>query len=181
MLDRLESLARDVASTAVRQNERIVLAESCTAGLVAQLLSRIPGASRWLCGSAVVYRNETKSAWLGIDPRMLADPEIGPVSVTTARAMCRGVLERTPEATLAASVTGHLGPQAPPELDGRVCIACASRDPAGDESGVDVFEHRLANTIPDQSAFVDLRLYRQHAAAVCVLEHVLERLKPGLE
>lgn len=76
----------------------------------------------------VTYRNETKTAYLGIAPKILKRP--GPVSEVVARLMAEGVLTRTPEATLSASVTGHLGPNAPAKLDGVVYIALSVRNVA---------------------------------------------------
>ena len=152
-----------------------MLAESCTAGLVAQSLSCIPGASRWLCGSAVVYRNETKSAWLGIDPRQLADPSAGPVSAPTAADMCAGLLRTTPEADLAVSVTGHLGPDAPPALDGLVYIGVQWRE--GSQHTADVTAIRLATQPPADSPFETLRRHRQHEAAGLVLQQLLVALQ----
>ena len=54
----LLSAARRLAKILAATNHKIVFAESCTAGLVAQSLSRIPGISPWHCGSMVTYRNE---------------------------------------------------------------------------------------------------------------------------
>jgi PncC family amidohydrolase len=105
---------------------KIVFAESCTGGLVAGALTRVPGISAYHCGGVVVYRNETKTAYLGISPRVLKTHDA--VSAFVARLMAERVLERTPEADLALSVTGHLGPQAPPKLDGVVFIGLAIRE-----------------------------------------------------
>jgi PncC family amidohydrolase len=120
--------AAHVATLLRSAGKRIVLAESCTGGLVAAMLAQNPGISEHLCGSAVVYRTTTKSAWLGIDPQLLEDPLIGPVSAQVTRALALAVLQQTPEADLAAAVTGHHGPNAPPELDGLVHVAVAIRD-----------------------------------------------------
>ncbi|MCA9053358.1 MAG: CinA family protein, partial [Planctomycetaceae bacterium] len=139
-------------------------------------LSRIPGASRWFSGSAVVYRNETKSAWLHVDPDQLADPRVGPVSRLTAQSMCAGVLDLTPEADLAASITGHLGPDAPPELDGLVYVGVQRRAPGNEFISADVRPLRLASTLPADSPFDSLRLHRQHEAAVNVLLRLFEAL-----
>src|SRR5687768_4126344 len=117
----IASQARRVARLLVETDQKIVFAESCTGGLVAGSLTRIPGISAHHCGGMVVYRNETKTAWLGIPPDILRKP--GPVSAQVARLMVERVLEKTPEATIAASVTGHLGPNAPKRLDGVVHIA----------------------------------------------------------
>ena len=104
---------------------KIVFAESCTAGLVAATMGRIPGVSDYLCGSAVTYRGETKMAWLGIDASDLAKHTA--VSQCVTEAMAENVLQRTPEASLAVAVTGHFGPDAPAELDGVVFISVAER------------------------------------------------------
>ena len=61
----LKKIAHDVAACLRSQPRRIVFAESCTGGLVAATLA-IPGISDSLCGSAVVYRLDTKTRWLGI-------------------------------------------------------------------------------------------------------------------
>ena len=109
---------------ALRQsNTKIVFAESCTAGLVAATMARVPGVSEFLCGSAVTYRGETKMAWLEIDADDL--DRHSAVSAPVTVAMARNVLQRTPEASIALAVTGHLGPQAPANLDGVVFISVA--------------------------------------------------------
>lgn len=176
MSPELERLAQAVSELATQAGCKIVLAESCTAGLVAQSLSCIPGASHWLCGSAVVYRNETKVAWLGVDPVQLADPLIGPVSPETAAAMCAGILERTPEADLAVSVTGHLGPDAPVELDGFVYIAALSRHARFPGELASVRSLQLSALLPDVSPQPTLRQQRQHEAAAHVLLLLSEAL-----
>ena len=114
-----------IAELLATRDQRIVFAESCTAGLVASLLARVPGISRHLCGSAVVYRDDTKARWLGVSERLLE--EHGAVSEAVTVEMALGALARTPEANLAVAVTGHLGPDAPPEQDGKVFVAAAVR------------------------------------------------------
>jgi nicotinamide-nucleotide amidase len=123
----LYSLLLEVRDRLRSNGDRLVLAESCTAGLVAAELGQIPGISEFLCGSMVVYRTETKREWLGIDASTLNDPTKGPVSPETSVALATAVLDRTPEATLAAAITGHLGPASPIELDGRIYCAFARR------------------------------------------------------
>lgn len=121
----LTALIQEVASLLQRTDRRVVFAESCTGGLVAASLARVPGISRFLCGSAVVYRLDTKAQWLGVPESLLINP--GPVSGEVAAAMAEGVLARTPEADIAVSITGHLGPDAPKNLDGVLYIARAVR------------------------------------------------------
>lgn len=170
-------MSADVPATAVANvlrstGRRLVLAESCTGGLVAATLAQIPGISEQLCGSAVVYRSATKSAWLGIDPGLLDDPALGPVSAEVTRALALAVLERTPEADIAAAVTGHLGPNAPPALDGVVYVAVAIQG----TPPVMVAESRDA--LPGGGADpLAVRGARQHRAAELVLTAIAGALR----
>lgn len=169
----LTSLIRSVAELLKTTGTTIVFAESCTAGLVSASLARVPGISEFHCGSAVVYQLQTKTEWLGISPALLDDP--GPVSTQVAREMAMGVLQRTPAARLAASITGHLGPNAPAEQDGLIYIGIATR---GDEI-VEIFQHVLPAEITDSTA-VDadsLREWRQWKAAEAVFIHVQSKLE----
>ena len=124
----IASSARSVAQLLEAAGRKVVFAESCTGGLVSGALTRIRGISSYLCGGMVVYRSETKMAWLDIPAAVLIEP--GPVSSLVAEMMALGVLEKTPEADLAVSVTGHLGPNAPSWLDGVVFTAIAWRGQA---------------------------------------------------
>ncbi len=105
---------------------RLVLAESCTGGLIAAELASIPGVSQWLCGSAVTYRENTKIRWLDVSAESIAQQTA--VSEQVAREMAIGVLKQTPEADLSAAITGHLGPNAPPGQDGLIFIGIATDD-----------------------------------------------------
>jgi nicotinamide-nucleotide amidase len=121
----ISSAAHRVARLLKTADCKVVFAESCTGGLVSGSLTKIPGISKYHCGGVVVYRNQTKTAHLGIPAGILDDP--GPVSREVTQLMAVRVLERTPEADVAAAVTGHLGPGAPPKLDGLIFIAVAWR------------------------------------------------------
>jgi PncC family amidohydrolase len=121
----LDSLVDRVAAALVATNHRVVFAESCTGGLISATLAHKPGISAVHCGSMVTYRNATKAGWLKISQETLNDP--GPVSAVVADQMATAVLSATPEATISASVTGHVGPDAPAMWDGVVFIAIARR------------------------------------------------------
>jgi competence/damage-inducible protein CinA-like protein len=82
-------------------------AESCTGGLVAERLTRVPGASDYFAGSIVSYTNDVKMKLLGVTAEMLE--RHGAVSGEVAEAMARGVKERT-GATIGLSITGVAGP-----------------------------------------------------------------------
>ena len=119
----LYSMLLRVRDSLKARGDRLVLAESCTAGLVAAEMGGIPGISEFLCGSMVVYRTPTKQAWLGISSDLLENASIGPVSAQVTLALAAAILDKTPEATVAAAITGHLGPFAPPWMDGQVyCV-----------------------------------------------------------
>lgn len=172
----LRRAAEDLADILMCARRRVVFAESCTAGMIAASLARIPGIGEWLCGSAVVYRNETKTAWLGIMEEQLNDAQIGPVSAPTARGMVSGILRATPQAEFAAAVTGHLGPNAPPDLDGVVFIACAGRDPLLPSQLITVRKF-IFQPPEGVEQGVELRQWRQLRAAGETLLMLSERIR----
>jgi PncC family amidohydrolase len=172
----LDRLARDLARALREQSRRIVFAESCTGGLVSAVLTGVPGVSEHHCGSAVVYRLATKSEWLEIEPSLLDDP--GPVSAAVAAKMAAGVLKRTPEADLAISVTGHLGPDAPPELDGVVYIGIARQPGAGEQVTPSTRRFQLSGgNTPARQRSRTQRRTRQREAAAHVLRVAIEVLR----
>ena len=85
----------------------LAIAESCTGGLAAELLTNVPGASRVFLGGAVVYQNEVKTELLGVDARLIA--EHGAVSREVALAMAEGVRIRC-KASIGLAFTGIAGP-----------------------------------------------------------------------
>ncbi|MEY3459203.1 MAG: Nicotinamide-nucleotide amidohydrolase PncC [Planctomycetota bacterium] len=123
--EQLQQSANDLHRSLVDSDNNLVLAESCTAGLIAASLGRIPGVSSRLAGSFVVYQIASKIAWLGIDADLIR--QHGVVSEAVARDMATGALHQTPHASIALAITGHLGPNAPPDQDGTAWIALTRR------------------------------------------------------
>lgn len=144
---------------------RIVLAESCTAGRIAATLSCLPGISSWLCGSFVVYRPASKIAWLDLSSVQLNDPEIGPESAHTTRALAQAALKRTPEARFSLAITGHIGPGAPIEKDG-VCY-CALLD--RNASKPTEQQLKLQSPVPESTADIARRTVRLEEATELAL------------
>jgi PncC family amidohydrolase len=156
----LQQQADELARLLSQRRVRVVFAESCTAGLVSATLARVPGISDWHCGSAVTYRTDTKRQWLDVSAEDLR--QFTAVSEPVAAQMAVGVLARTPEADYAASVTGHLGPDAPEELDGVIYIGIAGRA-AGKPQNASVCRYQLQSTE---------RVLRQQEAAALTLERL---------
>ncbi len=155
----LENAAKLVAERLAVTKRRLVLAESCTAGLVAASLATVPGISDWFCGSTVTYRNRSKIDWLGVSKEAIE--KFTAVSENVARQMASGVLAKTVEADLSAAITGHLGPNAPEGFDGLVFIGVGWRQDG--EIVVDVHRHHLT---------AKGRQDRQREAAELVLKSV---------
>ena len=85
----------------------LALAESCTGGLIAALLTEIPGSSDVLTHGFIPYANAAKEQMLGVDGSLIQAH--GAVSEEVARAMAQGAL-RVSGASLSVAVTGIAGP-----------------------------------------------------------------------
>ena len=70
--------------------KRIATAESCTGGLIAGLLTAVPGSSAVVERGFVTYSNAAKSGMIGVPAEMIAAH--GAVSEPVARAMAEGAL-----------------------------------------------------------------------------------------
>lgn len=106
--DEASATLESVVGGLLRERGRTVaVAESCTGGLVAERLTRVPGSSGWFPGGVVAYANERKEAWLGVEAGDLAAH--GAVSDVVARAMATGI-RRTTGADYGIAVTGIAGP-----------------------------------------------------------------------
>jgi nicotinamide-nucleotide amidase len=89
------------------RRQSLATAESITAGLVANRLGQVPGASVWFRGGIVAYDNRVKAEQLGV-PQDLLDIH-GAVSAPVAEAMAVGCRQRL-QTDLAVSTTGLAGP-----------------------------------------------------------------------
>jgi len=101
----------DLASVVIdhlrARQARLVIAESCTGGLLGSRITAVPGASDVFIGGVVAYDNAVKSGMLDVAPELLARE--GAVSENVVSAMALGVQRRfAGEAALA--ITGIAGP-----------------------------------------------------------------------
>ncbi len=90
-----------------RQGKKITAAESCTGGLIAAMLTQVPGSSAVFEAGFVTYADRIKTRLLGVDASDLLDQ--GAVSETVVRQMARGALERS-DADYVIAVSGIAGP-----------------------------------------------------------------------
>jgi PncC family amidohydrolase len=104
---RLDDLARSLQETCLARQLTVALAESCTGGLVAEVITAIPGSSGYFLGGVVSYADSAKRDLLGVDEAVLRSH--GAVSAQVARAMAEGARGRF-AAAIAGSVTGIAGP-----------------------------------------------------------------------
>jgi nicotinamide-nucleotide amidase len=156
------TFAQAVGEEVARRGQTICCAESCTGGLLAQLLTEVAGSSRWMVGAFVTYSNGLKESALGVSRDLLQ--EHGAVSEPVVRAMAEGAMHRS-GATWSASITGIAGPDGgtPDKPVGTVWLALSG--PSGTTA-------RLAKYRGDRG---QVRLQSAYGA----LQLVREALGPG--
>ncbi|MCH8969562.1 MAG: CinA family protein [Planctomycetes bacterium] len=132
--------AERVAELLKKHNRTVATAESCTGGLIAKLLTDIPGSSEYFIEGVVAYANQAKTRLLGVPTELIT--EHGAVSQQVAAAMALGCRAKS-GADFALSTTGIAGPTGgtPEKPIGLVYIALA------DEHGCHVEELRLDPTL----------------------------------
>ncbi|MEN8189040.1 MAG: CinA family nicotinamide mononucleotide deamidase-related protein [Thermodesulfobacteriota bacterium] len=102
--DTMASIVGDLCS---RHNIRLVFAESCTGGLISQMITDVAGSSSYFLGGVVSYANSMKEDLVGVERTILE--QHGAVSRQCAAAMAEGVLKAS-GGDLSLSVTGIAGP-----------------------------------------------------------------------
>jgi nicotinamide-nucleotide amidase len=145
-----------VVSGLTERGERVALAESCTGGLLSELLTDVPGASAVLDLGVVAYGNGIKERVLGVEGALLLAH--GAVSEAVARAMAEGA-RRVASATYGVGITGIAGPDGgtPDKPVGTVHLALAG--PRGTEAVARLYRGDRAR-IRRQAAFEALNLVR---------------------
>lgn len=153
------ALASRVVVENAAAGRKVVLAESCTGGLVAAAITEIPGSSAVLDRGFVTYSNESKREVLGVQEDLI--DTFGAVSAATVWAMAQGALARS-GADVAVAISGIAGPDGGTELKpvGTVTFARCIR---GNEK-VDADERHL-----DASSRAAVR----HQATLVALELLL--------
>jgi PncC family amidohydrolase len=156
--EELLELARRLGAACRDRGLRIGTAESCTGGLVAHVITEVPGSSDYFTGGLVTYSNDLKTGLVDVTTDVLEAH--GAVSAQVARAMADGARRRL-AVDLAVAVTGVAGPDGGTAAKpvGLTYIAVADGD------GDDVRRHlwdsdRTGNKRLSTAAALDLLLAR---------------------
>jgi nicotinamide-nucleotide amidase len=140
------------------KRKTVSVAESCTGGLVMDMITNVPGSSSYFLGGVVAYSNELKMKKLRVSKARLE--KHGAVSEEVALALARGV-RRYCATDLGLSVTGILGPSGatPSKPVGLVFFGLAWEE--GDRAERRAFLGSRRE-IKEQSAVTCLDLLRRH-------------------
>jgi nicotinamide-nucleotide amidase len=159
------SLEEVIAEILTANRATIAAAESCTGGLLAERLTRIPGSSSYFLGGAVCYSNELKTAWADVPAELIQAK--GAVSSEVATALADGIRRRI-GSTLGVGITGIAGPGGGSQEKpvGTVHIALASSE------GV---KERVVHLPGDREM---IRLFATQVALDMVRMHFLFNSKP---
>ncbi len=127
MNDTIDQLVQQLSELLTERGWKIATVESCTGGMISELITQMPGSSEWFERGFVTYSNEAKQELVGVSSDSLR--EHGAVSSTVAREMAAGGIQ-TSRADLAVSVTGVAGPDGGSKEKpvGTVWIAWADRN-----------------------------------------------------
>jgi nicotinamide-nucleotide amidase len=134
--------ATQLAKYFMKCSSRVVTAESCTGGGLAEILTRIPGSSAWYERGFVTYSNESKNELLSVSSEILE--QYGAVSEQTALAMAEGAIKNS-RADYSVSITGIAGPDGGTEDKpvGTVCFAWVKRNESGKTTRIQFDGDRL--------------------------------------
>jgi len=155
-----QSMEQVVGMLLHAKNATLAVAESCTGGLVANLLTDVPGSSDYFLFSAVTYANQAKMKILNVSAETLA--RNGAVSEQTAGEMALGA-KNIIDATYGLATSGVAGPGGGTDDKpvGTVCIGLATPS--------SVSGHRF--NLPDRS-----RRLNKHIFALTALDLLRQEL-----
>jgi len=139
-----ESMETVAGSLLRREKATIAIAESCTGGLISNLLTNVPGSSDYFLFSGVTYSNKAKIKVLGVSEATLK--KYGAVHEETAKEMADGA-RRIADATYGISTSGIAGPGGGTNEKpvGTVCIGIATADSVEAYRLIFQFNERLRN------------------------------------
>lgn len=126
---------KQLANLFLKESSKLAVAESCTGGGLAEILTRLPGSSAWFECAFVTYSNDAKQKMLGVPFDALQ--KFGAVSEEIADAMSRGAVENS-RADYGVAITGVAGPDGGSESKpvGTVCLSWYKRRYGGTNTRV---------------------------------------------
>ena len=121
-MNEIATLAERLGAALRRAELRLVTAESCTGGRIAEAVTAVPGSSAWFDRAVVAYSNEAKQEMLGIAPSLIEAH--GAVSEPVVTAMAQGIGgARADRAAVAVSGIAGPGGGSASKPVGTVCLA----------------------------------------------------------
>ena len=151
-----QTLAEVVGRKLAEQNKTITLAESCTGGLVAKMLTDVPGASGYFHYGWITYSNNAKISQLNVPAELLE--KHGAVSAEVSVAMAKGA-KNIAGADYAIGITGIAGPTGATEQKplGLVYISVDGPDNCITERYLFAYERKFMRLRTAQTALNMLR------------------------
>lgn len=123
-MNEIATLAGRLGAALRRAKLRLVTAESCTGGWIAEAVTAVPGSSTWFDRAVVAYSNEAKQEMLGVAASLIEAH--GAVSEPVVAAMARGIGgARADRAAVAVSGIAGPGGGSAAKPVGMVCLAVA--------------------------------------------------------
>ena len=124
----MERLEIRLAQLLIKRGKTLAVAESCTGGLLANLLTNTPGSSRYFILGIVAYSNQAKTSLLRVSASLIS--RYGAVSRQVVQSMAKGV-RRVARSDYAIAISGIAGPsggtQAKPKGTVFICLATKHR------------------------------------------------------
>jgi PncC family amidohydrolase len=103
----IRELAERLGASLSGEENTLVIAESCTGGVLCAAITEIPGSSRYFLGGMVAYHNAIKTREIGVPEEQILSE--GAVSEAVAISMAEGVRRRF-RGDIGVGVTGIAGP-----------------------------------------------------------------------
>ncbi len=122
-----EKVAKELGETLERRQLTLTTAESCTGGMVSEVVTSVSGSASWFERGFVTYSNQAKQEMLDVPAETLK--EFGAVSEQAAIGMAKGALEHS-HASVSIAVTGIAGPTGGTDEKpvGTICFAWVLKD-----------------------------------------------------
>ena len=118
----MQKLSRELGEFLKEKNLSLTCAESCTGGLLGQVITSVPGSSKWFESGFITNSYRAKVNILGVNQKDLE--KYGAVSEEIVKQMVTGAIEKS-EANIGVAVSGIAGPAGRTDSKpvGTVCFA----------------------------------------------------------